>query len=168
MKKGEDMTPHHYIFIGVSVIALILAFYSSRAQDEDSIADDRIKQTMADISRLRNGTDVDTKNIFSRLERVENSQISTQVISQTVDERIQNALLNYGNQHIHELRRLGKEIEILKVQQHSLDKKIIAKETQLNVRFLKESDPIPVVPVRPPLPKGKGQEALIKKSGVKE
>jgi hypothetical protein len=62
------------------------------------------------------------------------------------------------------MKSLDDDVQILKVRQHTLDKKIIAKEQTLNVKLNGEPIAVDIVDKRKPTPKGK--DSLLKRSGV--
>lgn len=180
MKKGKQVEHDQvylYIFIFVAVLASMLAWlsYSGSKQRIENYETDLLSDNVKKVNDLALRVETSIKKSDSADQRI--NDLARPLLDAQENEK---HLFQNGFEMAKQIKMLQREFEVLKVQQHSLDKKILGTTKHLNVKILRESDPIPVQDEgldeaqkgnkNPPayLSKGKGKESLLKKSGVRQ
>lgn len=148
-----------WVFSGIAALFLIGALLASRDTEIEtkSLTETQVKDILANAIMETRSIMNEDKSGFNK------NVIGLQKQISDLKEAISSFQTESENTSKH-VQSMNKEIEILKIRQHTLDKKIAAKDKRMEICFSKESQPVPVNI----LPKGKGQDALLKKSGIKE
>ena len=159
-----------YILFALAALMLIAAVYLYSTSENNSY--DKLNLSIQDAKVAADRAEKSCATFQKTLEAINTRLNDTQISIVTAEQGIQNALGPVKT----ELSEVKKEFSIINVRQSTLEKKIYQKDRNINLRLNNGLDgkpievelyqkPPPVSP--PPLPKGKGQEALLKKAGVR-
>lgn len=164
--RGSKMISF-YACLFVSFIFLVIAIYSNRSGG-DNEAKDPVEQKLNDLSARQDATSRLVVDALSKIEDMKRKlDIDAAFIgdySISMDDRIHRALTHFVDANTaSKIKHLHDEIEILKIRQRTLDRKLTSRQS-MDIRITKDSEPVQVK-VAPNI-KGSGKEALLRKAGI--
>lgn len=138
MRKGDSMLGV-YILVSFGVLALIAAVAIYAHSEDNSFG--TVVATLQD-------TQVDVKKVAQSCELLGQSLQSLVNANETLSERVTDVQMKsipkVQGQFSQDLHRLAEDLKVLTIRQQTLEKKIIARDRNVNVNLSPTSAPMPV------------------------